>query len=48
MAFLSNFFKTRWCGFVIRAGSSPYVTSSGIERFLKSNVISSGVERPFF
>ncbi|MCX2839609.1 hypothetical protein OQ279_15790 [Salinimicrobium sp. MT39] len=48
MAYPSNFYKTRWRGFVIRAGSSPYVTSSGVERFLKSNVTSSGVERPFF
>ncbi|MCX2839608.1 hypothetical protein OQ279_15785 [Salinimicrobium sp. MT39] len=47
MSFLGTFFKTRWRGFVIRAGSSPYVTSSGVERFLKSNVTSSGAERPF-
>jgi len=48
MSFLGTFFKTRWRRFVIRAGSSPYVTSSGVERFLKSNVTSSGVERSFF
>ncbi|MCX2839610.1 hypothetical protein OQ279_15795 [Salinimicrobium sp. MT39] len=48
MSFFNTFFKTRWRGFEIPAGSSPYVTSSRVERFLKSKVTSSGADRPFF